>query len=175
MCLFTSDKKALRAKKDIICYKSVAVGEYDCIDTLNWFRVTSIFKRFKYEGGVTYYENRFNKKANCLVISYGFHSYTKEKSARNDCFMTGITAQLILKCKVPRGAFYYRGNLSDADTESDYAEICSDMLQVLAWKNPCESENWHYATVKRGGILKAKFKRARHSISNFFLKHIVTY
>lgn len=134
MCLYSYDYIAKRAKKRIVTYKSVTESEYnDCLGKNTFF---SAFRNFTYEGGKLYYEPRFQRKVDYRVIYEGFHSHADIAEAEDECRDRGFPATTILRCKIPRGAYYYKGKSRMGE------DLCSDFLIVTGWKTPYENK-WH--------------------------------
>ena len=134
MCLYPYDYTAKRAKKRIVTYKSVTESEYN--DRLGKITFFSAFRNFMYEGGKLYYEPCFQKKVEYRVIYEGFHSHADIAEAEDECRDGGFPATVILRCEIPRGAYYYKGRSRMAE------DMCSDFLIVTGFKTPYEDE-WH--------------------------------
>lgn len=136
MCLYSYDYTAKRAKKRIVTYKSVTESDYnDCFDK-NQYRFFSAFRNFIYEGGKLYYEPCFQKELEYRIVYEGFHSHAGIEEAEYECRDNQFPATTILRCEIPRGAYYYKGGSSMGE------DLCSDFLIVTGWKKPGE-DKWH--------------------------------
>lgn len=131
MCLYTSQKKSLIAKKDITCYKVVHWDE-----VLKQFR--SEIRLFKYKIGHTY---RLRKGLRQWVpndfgyVYSGFHSFTTLKNALE----YGGKHMVLLKCVIPKGARYYAGGFVQGYYDAQYTggfgtQYCSNQIRIVAWK-----------------------------------------
>lgn len=131
MCLYTSQKKSLIAKKDITCYKVVYLHEYEAL-----FR--SEFRFFEYRIGHTY---RLRMGVRQWVpndagyLYSGFHSFTTLKNALE----YGGKCMVLLKCVIPKGARYYVGGFVQGFRDDQYTggvgtQYCSNQIRVVAWK-----------------------------------------
>lgn len=143
MCLFTNIPKAQRVRQPITCYKSVF---YDRDSEV--FR--SAFQDFEYKLGHAYYEPDFMRNVPHCVVSYGFHSHGGKKVAEDESYCS-CYANVMLECRIPVGAMYYRG-----DTQ-DNTDLCSDIIVITAWKHPQDKE-WH--RVRTGIVVKPFLLRA---------------
>lgn len=135
MCLYSYDYIAKRAKKRIVTYKSVMESDYnDCLE--NHCAFFSAFRGFLYDGGKLYHEPCFQREVEYRMVCDGFHSHASIKEAEYECRDIVFPATVILRCEIPRGAYYYKGS-------SDMGEdLCSDFLIVTGWKKPDE-DKWH--------------------------------
>ena len=129
MCLTTSMRHPVVAKRDIRCYKMVTRtrgmrrGVYR-----SWFR------DFEYRLGEEYREPKFEAAAILDYdsgegdINYGFHSYADESFAckQEDKFSHAV----IIRCVIPKGAYYYES--SDSGDERRFMQYCSDRLRIDA-------------------------------------------
>ena len=143
MCLLANISKAQRVKRPITCYKSVF---YDRDSEV--FR--SAFQDFEYKLGHAYYEPDFAREVPHCMISYGFHSHGWKKVAEDESYCS-CYANVMLECRIPVGAMYYRG-----DTQ-DNTDFCSDIIVITAWKHPQDKE-WH--RVRTGIVVKPFLLRA---------------
>lgn len=156
MCLFANIPKAQRVRRPITCYKSVyhdkkqdGNGSQDTV-------FCSAFQDFEYKLGHAYYEPAFEREVPYCVVSYGFHSHGWEKVAEDEsksCF-----ADVMLECRIPAGAMYYRG-----DTR-DNTDLCSDIIVITAWKYPYNKE-WH--RVRTGIVIKPFLLRASDRLRKY--------
>lgn len=136
MCLTTESKRCTVANKPIPCYKVVwkkpsKDGEPPLF--------TSEYFGFVYETGEEYcvkpirdFVTERPEGRRSFSIGAGFHSYARLKDAldnRQDGLPWG---QVILRCEIPAGARYWRGNKSHLDYR--YVEYCSDRIRVVGWK-----------------------------------------
>ena len=151
MCLCPYDYIAKRAKKRIVTYKSVLESEY----SKNTF--FSVFRNFLYDEGKLYHEPRFQKEVDCRIVYEGFHSHADIAEAEDECRDGGFPATTILRCEIPKGAYYYKGSSRLGE------DLCSDFLIVTGWKNPGE-DDWHDIPCKesrlavRLAILKVRLR-----------------
>lgn len=134
MCLYSYDYTAKRAKKRIVSYKSVTDSDY--FDEKSHCVFFSAFRNFMYEGGKLYYEPCFQKEVEFRIVYDGFHSHAGIAEAEDECRDSGFPATTILRCEIPKGAYYYKGR-SRMDED-----LCSDFLIVTGWKKPGE-DKWH--------------------------------
>ena len=134
MCLYSYDYIAKRARKRIVTYKSVADSEY--FNEKSHCVFFSAFRNFMYEGGELYYEPCFQKEVDYRIVYEGFHSHAGIEEAEYECRDNLFPATTILRCEIPRGAYYYKGGSSMGE------DLCSDFLIVTGWKKPDESK-WH--------------------------------
>lgn len=135
MCLYSYDYTAKRARKRIVTYKSVVESDYNnCIKNRCVF--FSTFRNFLYEGGKLYYEPCFQKGVQYRVVYNGFHSHADIAEAEYECWDNQFPATTILRCEIPRGAYYYKGRSHMGE------DLCSDFLIVTGWKKPGE-DKWH--------------------------------
>lgn len=138
MCLYSYDTIAVRAKKRIVTYKSVRKsyrnGYCHCM-------FISAFRSFTYEGGKLYYEPLFRREVNTGITARnlvydGFHSHADVAEAEDECGNNYYPATTILRCEIPRGAYYYKGRSRMGE------DLCSDFLIVTGWKDLYE-DKWH--------------------------------
>lgn len=129
MCLTTSMRYPVVAKRDIVCYKMVMRtrgmrrGKY-----LSWFR------GFEYRLGEEYREPKFEAVVDPDIrtgegnVNNGFHSYADESFAcrQEDKFSHAV----IIRCVIPEGARYYKS--SDSGDERRFMQYCSDRLRIDA-------------------------------------------
>lgn len=135
MCLYSYDYTAKRARKRIVTYKSVVESDYNnCIE--NRCAFFSAFRNFLYEGGKLYYEPCFQKEVEYRVVYDGFHSHANIAEAEYECRDIMFPSTTILRCEIPRGAYYYKGGSPMG------GDLCSDFLIVTGWKKPGE-DKWH--------------------------------
>lgn len=134
MCLYSYDYIAKRAKKRIVTYKSVMESDYNgCLGKNTFF---SAFRNFTYEGGKLYHEPCFQKEVDYRMVYDGFHSHVGIEEAKYECKDEQFPATTILRCEIPRGAYYYKGSSNMGE------DLCSDFLIVTGWKKPDE-DKWH--------------------------------
>lgn len=141
MCLYTQQTDAKKAKAPIICYKTARlVTDTDCsvLDPV----LRSMYYGFSYRLNRPYRCNDFKTSVKNFV-NEGFHSYKNETRAQKEC---DIQDEVVLKCKIPRGAMYFEG-----DSPSQY---CSDRIEILGWRYRNEEPGkWHF---KGGDIMQTK-------------------
>lgn len=119
------------AEHDIMCYKMVARtrgmrrGKYR-----SWIR------NFEYKLGKEYREPAFEAAAILDPnsgegnINYGFHSYADESYAcrKEDKFSHAV----VIRCVIPKGAYYYKSSDTGYEYERRYMQYCSDRLRIDA-------------------------------------------
>ena len=142
MCLLANISKAQRVMRPITCYKSVC---YDRDSEV--FR--SAFQDFEYKLGHAYYEPDFVREVPHCMISYGFHSHGWKKVAEDESW--SCYANVMLECRIPVGAMYYRGDTYDN------TDFCSDIIVITAWKH-LQDKEWH--RVRTGIVVKPFLLRA---------------
>lgn len=133
MCLYSYDYIAKRAKKRIVTYKSVTDSEYF---NKNYCVFFSAFRNFRYDGGKLYHEPCFQREVEFRIVYDGFHSHAGIEEAKYECKDKQFPATTILRCEIPRGAYYYKGSSNMGE------DLCSDFLIVTGWKKPDE-DKWH--------------------------------
>lgn len=152
MCLTVTCRKSKVAKKPIICYKLMFPygneneGEGQCVihmdihPNMKPVYFNSTVCRMKYELGAEYTEGKFTEalpgtwSGGSYDIQYGFHSYSRLKDAE---YMRNRRAYVVVvKCEIPAGARYWKGNRERWPRDGNYFEYCSDKIRVLAWKHP---------------------------------------
>lgn len=134
MCLYSYTYKPKKARRSITCYKSVTDSDY--FDEKSHCVFFSAFRNFIYEGGKLYYEPCFQKEVDYRILYEGFHSHAGIEEAEYECRDNQFPATTILRCEIPRGAYYYKGGSSMGE------DLCSDFLIVTGWKKPGE-DKWH--------------------------------
>lgn len=156
MCLYSYNDTATRAKKCIVTYKSVTESAY----SKNHCTFFSAFRNFMYEEGKLYREPRFEREAEFKMVSKGFHSHANIAEAEDECQDSRFPATMVLRCEIPRGAYYYKGKSRMGE------DLCSDFLVVTGWKDPDE-DKWHDAPHResrlavRLAVLKARLQEWR--------------
>lgn len=124
MCLYTTQRRADKAKKPITCYKVVK----------HWYNIpvfTSMYQHFEYKPGTLRREKRFK----CMprksgAVYFGFHSYSTLRCARS----SALSKDVILKCEIPVDSRYYTSNTGE--------EYCSNRIRIIAWRKASEKK-WH--------------------------------
>lgn len=134
MCLYSYTDKPKKARRSITCYKSVTDSSY--FDEKSHCVFFSAFRNFMYEGGELYHEPCFQREADFKIIYEGLHSHAGIAEAEDECEDDGFPATTILRCEIPRGAYYYKGKSRVGE------DLCSDFLMVTGWKKPDE-DKWH--------------------------------
>jgi hypothetical protein len=125
MCLYTQQKTAEIAQKNITVYKTVYITEQPELI------ISSVLKFFRYEIGLSYKEPRWDDRSKPFMpslhkmVNYGFHSYVKYWDAFRICG----TNKAVLKCVIPKGTKYFLGE--DGTGDRNY---CSEELRVVAYK-----------------------------------------
>ena len=115
MCLISSHHEAVRADRDIACYKLVYPENMD-------HKFRSQFQEFKYELGRTYQEDCFRRVNLTRHIYEGFHSYrTIKEAVSHSC-----PGMVLIKCFIPEGSWHYVSEEGD--------QYCSDTIRVVAWR-----------------------------------------
>lgn len=116
MCLTVKEPLKI-ASKDIVCYKIMKIWIYNPVSCL-----VSFFRGSTYLLNTLYTEKRFGlKKKLFSSVHYGLHSYATAKIAK-ESLEEGNYRSVLVKCIIPKGAYYYVGN------EGDY---CSNQLKTL--------------------------------------------
>lgn len=75
-----------------------------------------------------YHEPRFQKEVDCRIVDDGFHSHADIAEAEDECRDGGFPATTILRCEIPKGAYYYKSS----DSDGRYMQYCSDRLRIDA-------------------------------------------
>ena len=144
MCLYPDNDKAVRAKKDIICYK--VVYKHSKLVNNDHPSFTSAVQGFIYRLGEGYVSNWFMKHVTTGEVRFGFHSYMTETLAQNH---TSGRNEIILKCVIPKGTLYFTGNnfLTPGETGYTLNQYCSSRVRVIGWRFPdglgYEDTSWH--------------------------------
>lgn len=128
MCLATEQKMAMKADKDIECYKVVLVGKDDVLISLVIGKT--------YEVGGEYTESRFVSNIADLFegfwwlnetynVEFGFHSYSEYNNAIEHLSYADYHGYHVcmIRCEIPKGSLYYR-SISGG-------EYCSDRIKVV--------------------------------------------
>lgn len=113
MCLHTDWDEPKEAEKDIICYKTLEKVKD---------KLFSIHQNFHYETDKEYMLNpddlvKFfdGSEASSMYykrdINLGFHSYKYVRDIRT--WRNLIKWRVMAKCKIPKGALYYKGCFGD--------------------------------------------------------------
>lgn len=127
MCLYTTQRRADKAKKPITCYKVVKHWYNRC----NTPVFKSLYQHFEYKPGTL----RREKKFRCMPresggVYFGFHSYSTLKCASS----WALSEDVILKCEIPVDSRYYTSNTRE--------EYCSNRIRIIAWRKASEKK-WH--------------------------------
>lgn len=116
MCFYTNKAIALKAKKDIVCYKVMYMSAVKN-------KVLTIYQIFAYT------LNKINPvitlvliplrwgNSNIRIINEGYHSYIDIHSAKTYANMPDSIIRYIFKCIIPKGSIYYK---SDSMGDSQY-------------------------------------------------------
>lgn len=127
MCLYTFQKYARKAKKDIYVFKrlsfNIAINSEKAIYTpYRDFKIcrNKIAKLSAIEfekTGLEYHIDYSNPKTNkCYHINYGFHAYKTYGDARWNLQPN----EMIVRCKIPAGSYYFQNK----------TEICSNKIEI---------------------------------------------
>lgn len=149
MCLTVTWRKSKVARKPIICYKLMFPygngGEGPCVihmdihPNMKPVYFNSTVCHMKYELGGEYTEEKFMEAlpsgwSGGYDIMYGFHSYSRLKDA--ECARHYRAYVVIVKCEIPAGARYWKGNRKHWLRGDDkYFEYCSDKIKILEWRH----------------------------------------
>ena len=133
MCLITKLESAIRADRDMVCYKVVSPGERGGKEP-NQF-IALVMNNFTYMLGETYKEKKFKPYPdtyifNCRAVQQGFHSFATYADVRR----SGGVNTIWLKCIIPAGSLYFYDKHCSTDTTPWH--YCSDTIKVIAWKSP---------------------------------------
>ena len=158
MCLYTEQTDAKKAKSSIICYKTAIALEpgwsgVPVLDPL--FR--SMYYGFTYRLETVYKCDTFKSECVNQFVNDGFHSYKKEKQAQYEC---DSKDEVVLCCRIPKGALYFEG-------DDNHGEYCSDQIEVLGWRYSGDKMRiWH----TRGGEIKVIRPKVNvlDTVSKFF-------
>ena len=152
MCMY-APKDSMRTSEGVItCFKKVWVS---------WdngkVKFTAWLHNFSYELGVTYslhnelepepLKRFLSPDPSCIreqqvILEEGFHSYVSEEYA-SKLLPEGI-CQVMLKCEIPAGTHYWRGD--SGSLEMERREYCSCMIKPVAWKFRSD-EDWRTSDV----------------------------
>lgn len=158
MCLRTLGRVAYTAHEDIECYKVLyAMSADQAVDMERHPDYKPLFAQgpwysHRYDWGKEYTEEKMALEAEPMMpsepyatISKGFHSYPKEEYAIDECKkLPWRRGCIVVKCVIPKGARYWRGNDRHVKPESPpgYFEYCSNKIRVAAWRLPRRGEGW---------------------------------
>lgn len=152
MCLYSYTDKPKKARRSIVCYKSVSAVAWNNFKD-GYCSFESAFKHFIYKGGRSYYEPTFSMCEPGHLISEGFHSHATQKVAEDEVCTRGFGVNIILRCEIPAGAYYYKGG---APGMEDY---CSDFIRITGWKTSGADEPWHDTLGPMCGRLRVHWVR----------------
>lgn len=121
MCLQTTQKDPLIAKRDIICYKLVE-------KSIETDKYRSFYLYSPVELNTYYYSKLINEYACSYYnkINFGLHSFTSKKQAikyakRASLFPNNMGE--IIKCIIPAGSEYYKGK-----TDNNFSSYASNAI-----------------------------------------------
>ena len=124
MCLVTRLVKAIKASKDIICYKIYVPSDINdtFVSPYQGYKMPRLGKRVQTE---------FNNKINIAsrlyngesYIELGFHSY---KNLEDIETLQGV---IIAECTIPKGTKYYKGMFG---TKESYCSECIILNKVIS-------------------------------------------
>lgn len=144
MCLTTESKRCTLANKPVPCYKVVWKKQSDDNEPQ---RFKSEYFGFIYDMGKEYSvkpaEDFITKKPEdrmSFSLEIGFHSYGRLKDAMDNCQDGEPWEQVVLRCEIPAGALYWRGNKCLND--KGYIEYCSNRIKITGWRLWGETK-WH--------------------------------
>ena len=157
MCLYSYTDKPKKAMHPIVCYKSVSLVSWNNRKD-GYCRFESAFKHFTYEGGRSYYEPTFSMCEPYHLISEGFHSHVKQEVAEDEVATEGFGMDVILRCEIPAGAYYYKGGAPG------YEDYCSDFIRITGWKKAGEHNQWNDTFGPMCGRLRVRWVRLVHRL-----------
>lgn len=157
MCLYSYTDKPKKARHSITCYKSVSLVSWNNRKD-GYCRFESAFKHFTYEGGRSYYEPMFSMCEPYHLISEGFHSHVSQEVAEDEVATEGFGVDVILRCEIPAGAYYYKGG---APGMEDY---CSDFIRITGWKKAGGHNKWNDTLGPMCGRLRVRWVRLIHRL-----------
>ena len=124
MCLVTRLVKAIKASKDIICYKIYVSSDINdtFVSPYRGYKMPKLGKRVQTE---------FNNKVDITsrlysgesYIELGFHSY---KNLEDIETLQGV---IIAECTIPKGTKYYKGMFG---TKESYCSECIILNKVIS-------------------------------------------
>ena len=124
MCLVTRLVKAIKASKDIICYKIYVSSDINdtFVSPYQGYKMPRLGKRVQTE---------FNNKVDITsrlyngesYIELGFHSY---KNLEDIETLQGV---IIAECTIPKGTKYYKGMFG---TKESYCSECIILNKVIS-------------------------------------------
>lgn len=127
MCLVTRLVKAIKASKDIICYKVyIPSGVNDTfVSPYRGYKMPRLGKRVQTE---------FNNKVDITsrlysgesYIELGFHSY---KNLEDIIEKLSVQEAIIVECTIPKGTKYYKGLYG---TKESYCSECIILNKVIS-------------------------------------------
>lgn len=127
MCLVTRLVKAIKASKDIICYKVyIPSGINDTfVSPYRGYKMPKLGKRVQTE---------FNNKVDIISLLYngescvelGFHSY---KNLEDIIEKQSVQEAIIVECTIPKGTKYYKGLYGIVES---YCSECIILNKVIS-------------------------------------------
>lgn len=145
MCLLTDMKEAMVADGPVYCYKLLDCGLYG--DGTR--RFMSPLKNHDYlPDTVMLAEGPFMNKrpehipeGGWFTVSHGFHSYASLDAMTFNPYACMCNGIVLAKCRIPRGARYWKGVRAGMGRAHGYDEYCSDRIELVAWSQP-DSIEW---------------------------------
>lgn len=141
-------EEALKADSPIYCYK--LMDRYPSYgDT---FRFMSPIMNYEYIPDAIMLakcdDGFMTKKPKCLhegswfTIRQGFHSYMNMEAMQFDPESCAAFSIVLAKCRIPRGAYYWKGTHSIIGSSRTYTydEYCSDRIEFVSWSEPYKIE-----------------------------------
>ena len=124
MCLVTRLVKAIKASKDIICYKIYVSSDINdtFVSPYQGYKMPRLGKRVQTE-----FNNKVNNASRLYngesYIELGFHSY---KNLEDIETLQGV---IIAECTIPKGTKYYKGMFG---TKESYCSECIILNKVIS-------------------------------------------
>ena len=126
MCLVTRLVKAIKASKDIICYKIYVPSDINdtFVSPYRGYKMPKLGKRVQTE---------FNNKVDITsrlyngesYVELGFHSY---KNLEDIIEKRSVQEAIIVECTIPKGTKYYKGLYG---TVESYCSECIILNKVI--------------------------------------------
>lgn len=125
MCLYTFQKHAKKAKKDIYVFKRLSFMVACKKEIYTPYRGFTICRNkiaklsvvdFEKTGLQHHIDYGKAKPKKCYHINYGFHAYKTYEDAKWNLQRN----EMIVRCKIPAGSYYFQNN----------TEICSNKIEI---------------------------------------------
>lgn len=137
MCLNTTQKKPLVAKKDIICYKTLNTlelpDEAEVIARGSKVYRTKVFQLKSLNGKFVYELGKVNTcgldhRPVSRTVEQAFHAFigTPSSIRRREAVSASNTSRILVQCIVPKGAKYFLGKNNRTSQG-----IAADQLKVV--------------------------------------------